>query len=158
MTGQNDIVRTSDRPDLVPIVAGWLWQAFWRDDGYTLDQTTAAVMASATQPGLPHTFILLVDGVPVGTASLAAEDLDERPHLTPWLAGVFVVPEARGRGYARRLVEAVERVCQAERIPAAWLYTNTAEALYARVGWHRVEVVQREGKAAVVLMRRDFGA
>jgi hypothetical protein len=49
---------------------------------------------------MPRTFILLADGEPVGTASLAAHDLDERPDLTPWLAGVFVDPHTRGQGYA----------------------------------------------------------
>ena len=32
------IVRMADRPNLVPVVAGWLWDIFWRQGGYTLDQ------------------------------------------------------------------------------------------------------------------------
>ena len=152
------ITTTAERPDLVPIVAGWLWHEFWHWDGHTLQQTTAVVAASVTAKTLPRTFVLLLDGKPVGTASLSASDLAERPNLTPWLAGVYVVPEARGRGFAARLVATVEDACRSLGIPVAWLYTSTAERLYARAGWLEVETVQRPGKPAVTLMRRDLPA
>ncbi len=39
MTGAMErIVRMADRPNLVPVVAGWLWDIFWRQGGYTLYQ------------------------------------------------------------------------------------------------------------------------
>lgn len=150
------ITRTADRPDLVPIVARWLWHEFWQHDGYTLDQTWAVVAASVGPVRATADVCVAAGHQPVGTASLAAEDLDERPDLTPWLAGVFVVPEARGRSYAVRLVAAVEAACQSARIPTVWLYTNTAERLYARAGWHAVETVPRHGKRPVTLMRRNL--
>jgi len=150
------IVTTADRPDLVPTVTGWLWREFWRHDGSTLEQTRDAVAASAAQPGLPHCFVLLADGEPVGTASLTATDLDERPDLTPWLAGVFVVPEACGQGHATRLVAAVEAAGRSASIPKLWLYTNTAEGLYARIGWRSVAAIQRCNRRPVTLMRRDL--
>ena len=103
-----NVVSTAERPELVPTVAGWVWGEFWHGHGDTLEQTLAAVSETVTARDLPQTYILLADGRPVGTASLAAKDLEERPELTPWLAGVFVEPESRGRGYAARLVAAVE--------------------------------------------------
>ncbi len=150
------IVSVAERRDLVPVVADWLWQEFWRSDGYALEDTAAAVAAATADIGPPQTFVLLVDGRPVGTASLAAEDLDERPQLTPWLAGVLVIPQARRRGYAGHLIRAVERACRTASIPAAWLYTNSAEALYARAGWKAVEIVARQAKSPVTLMRKEL--
>jgi GNAT superfamily N-acetyltransferase len=152
----NLIVRIADRPDLVPIVAQWLWDKWWRDDGETLEATRNAVAASVSGSGPPQTFVLLVDGEPVGTASLVAHDLDERPALTPWLAGVFIVPEARGRGYVMHLIRAVEDACRSAGIETVWLHTASAERMYARVGWHSVETIQRQGKRPVTLMRRDL--
>jgi hypothetical protein len=76
----NLIVRVADRPDLVPMVAQWLWHEWWRDDGESLEQTCVAASVSASGP--PQTFVLLVDGEPVGTASLVVHDLDERLDLT----------------------------------------------------------------------------
>lgn len=151
-----EIVTIADRPDLVPTVADWLWQAFWRQDGYGSADTQAAVAAATARTGPPQTFVALLEGRPVGTASLAAEDLDERPALTPWLANVFVLPAFRGRGCAIHLVTAVEGACHDAAIPHAWLHTSTAEGLYARLGWRAVEIVERRGKSPVTLMRKDF--
>jgi GNAT superfamily N-acetyltransferase len=104
---------------------------------------------------MPRTFILLADGQPVGTASLVACDLDERPDLSPWLADVFVLPAARRRGYAVHLIAAVEEACRAASISTLWLYTRTAERLYARNGWRTVETVVHNGRS-YALMRRDL--
>lgn len=150
------MVTVADRPDLVPVVALWRWHEFGRPAGRTLAQTEARVAASVSLSGPPRTFVLLVDGEPVGTASLTATDLEERPDLTPWLASVFVAPEARGQGYAAHLVAAIEEACRAAAVPTLWLYTNGAERVYARIGWRTVEVVERDGKDPVTLMRRDL--
>ena len=104
---------------------------------------------------MPRTFILLADGEPVGTASLVAHDLDERPDLTPWLAGVFVEPHARGQGYAGRLISAVEQEARGASLPTLWLYTNKAARIYARAGWRTVETVQHRSQP-FALMKRDL--
>ena len=152
----NRIVRIADRPDLVPTVADWLWHEWWRDAGETLEATCNAIAASVSPSGPPQTFVLLANGDPIGTASLVSHDLDERPHLTPWLAGVFVVPEARGRGHVMHLIRAVEDACRSACIGTVWLHTADAERVYARAGWHRVEAIQRRGRRPVTLMRRDL--
>jgi GNAT superfamily N-acetyltransferase len=150
------VVSTTDRPDLDHVVAQWLWDAFWREDGYSFDETLAAVHESITARFMPRTFILLCDGTPVGTASLAEHDLDERPDLGPWLAGVFVVPGARGQGLVAHLIAAVEAACRGAGIRTVWLYTESAERIYARLRWCAVDRVLHNGKP-VTLMRRDLG-
>ncbi len=151
-----EIVRIADRPDLVPTVADWLWHEWWRDDGYTLEQTRDAVAGSVSSSGPPQSFVLIIDGKPVGTASLVAHDLDERPELTPWLAGVFITPEARGLGHAIHLIRAVEAACRDAGIGTVWLFTADAERVYARAGWHSIEAIERHGRRPVTLMRRDL--
>jgi GNAT superfamily N-acetyltransferase len=152
-----DIVTIARRHDLVPLVGQWLWDAFWRDDGHTLAETLDVVAVSLDPSGPQQTFVLLADGVPVGTASLAISDLDERPDLTPWLAGVFVVPEARGQGHAGRLIAAVEQASRAAGIATLWLHTSTAERVYQRAGWQVAEASQQV-ELPDVLMRRDLDA
>jgi GNAT superfamily N-acetyltransferase len=150
------IVSTSDCPDLVPVVARWLWEAFWHDSGKRFEQLLDAVRkSSVTASPMPRTFILLAGGEPVGTASLVAHDLDERPDLTPWLAGVFVEPHTRGQGYAGHLIAAVEQEARSASVPALWLYTNNAERIYTRAGWQTVETVRHGGKPFAP-MRRDL--
>jgi GNAT superfamily N-acetyltransferase len=152
---RTSIVSTTDRPDLVPVVARWLWEEFWQAGGHSFEDTLRAVRDSVTARPMPRTFILLIDGGPVGTASLAAHDLEERPDLTPWLAGMFVEPDARGRGHAAHLIAAVEAEARVTGASTLWLYTKAAERIYARAGWRTVDTVQHGGKA-FALMRRDL--
>ena len=149
------IVSTAERPDLAPLTARWRWEAFCHETE-SLEVVLREAQKTVAETGpIPKTLVLLVDGEPVGTASLAPEDLDERPDLSPWLAGVFVVPHARGQGYAGRLVTAVEQIAMDAGFSTLWLYTSTAERIYARAGWRTIENPEHRGKV-VALMRRDL--
>ena|SRR5258708_4485530 len=146
------IVAISDRPDLAPAVARWLVDEFGYPGSRTLDEMTALILSPPRGP--EETFVLFDHDKPVGTASLAHDDLASRRDLTPWLAGVFVEPASRGRGFATALVRQVEAFATAASVPTLWLYTWTAEPLYARLGWQRVGVETNRGEEVVLMMRR----
>ena len=150
-----DIVHLADRPDLAPLVADWLWTEFSLAFG-TREVAEGIVHAAVERSGTPQSFIAIMDGVPVGTAGFSATDLDERPHLTPWLVGVFVLPAHRGRGIASRLVRHVEHVARANGHDTLWLYTVGADGFYRERGWHTVEIVPRETQRPAIVMRRDL--
>ena len=83
--------------------------------------------------------------------------MKERPDLTPWMASVYVAPEARRRGHVIPLIHAVEAAATAAGILTIWLHTNSAARIYAKAGWRTVEVVQRDGgETPATLMRRDL--
>ena len=154
--GRFKIAAVSDRADLAPLVATWRVNAFFSEPGgYSVEEMTALILAPPVGP--EETFVLFEKGRPVGTAGVVRGDLDTRPDLTPWLAGVFVHPEFRGRGYATALIRRAEAFAAAACVPVLWLYTLTAEPFYARLGWQRVGVEQEDGDE-VVLMRRCLGA
>ena len=103
-----------------------------------------------------ETFVLLEDNLPVGRASLVDNDLPPRQDLTPWLASVLVLPPFRGKGYSAPLVRRVE---QAAALTAAtlWLYTWSAEPVYAKLGRQRVGPSRDEARGMdVVLMKRNL--
>jgi GNAT superfamily N-acetyltransferase len=148
------IVTVSDRPELAPIVARWRVDAFFNHPGgYTVEEMTARILAPPV--GAKQAFVLLDDDEPAGTAALTHSDLATRPDLTPWLAGVFVQPAFRGRGYATALVRRVEAFAWEASVPVLWLHTEMAEPLYAGLGWRRVGIEQDHGHP-VVLMRRSL--
>jgi GNAT superfamily N-acetyltransferase len=149
------VVSVIDRPDLVEVTVRWRWNEWLRNKEPFEDAFKRARQATALRLKIPQSFVLLVDDEPVGTASITAHDLEERPDLTPWLAGVFVVPKARGQGYAGQLVAAVEEEARRASISTLWLYTNTAERIYARVGWRTVKTILHDGTPHA-LMRRDL--
>lgn len=145
----------SVRPDLAPLVARWLVNAFGHPNSGTVEDMAALILAPARGP--EQTFVLFEGDTPVGTASLAHDDLASRPDLTPWLAGVFVEPAFRGQGYATALVRRVETFAFNASVPTLWLYTTTAEPLYARLGWRRVGLETDNGQE-VTLMSRNLVA
>ena len=55
------IVNIATRPDLVPVVAGWLFEAFWRQEGHGLAEVVAALEQSVPV-GMPQSFVLLAGG------------------------------------------------------------------------------------------------
>jgi GNAT superfamily N-acetyltransferase len=145
------IAAVSDRPELAPVVAAWLVNAFGYPGGRTAEEITALILAPPKGP--EETFVLFDQNKPVGTASLSHDDLKSRPDLTPWLAGVFVEPAYRGRGYATALVRHVESFALAAAIPILWLYTWTAEPMYAGLGWQRVWLEKDRGQEVVLMSR-----
>lgn len=158
MNAKIEIVKTYDRRDLAQLVANWLWSEFHRQKGTSLADIEALVQTSVDAGrSLPRTFVLMIDGEPVGTASLAENDLDIRPDLNPWLAGVFVAPSMRGRGYVSHLVCAVEAEARAQDYATLWLYTRTAERIYARLGWQTTDYFERKQRQ-YALMRREIAA
>lgn len=150
----NQIVAVSDRPDLAVLVAQWVVTTFLDyPGGLTVEEMTALIVAPPVGP--EETFVLFDHDRPAGTAALVHQDLETRPDLTPWLAGVFVQPAFRGRGHATALVRRVEAFAIAAAVPVLWLYTVKAEPFYARLGWERAGL-EKERHHDVVLMRRSL--
>jgi hypothetical protein len=117
MSGKSEIVILADRPDLAPIVSDWIWNEWSKHDGYSFEQTLEYVERASARQNIPQSFVLLVDGEPVGTSSLVAADMKERPAPTPWMASVFVIPEARKRGHVIPLIQTDEAAIAAVGVP-----------------------------------------
>jgi GNAT superfamily N-acetyltransferase len=149
------IVTIRERPDLSSLVAHWLWDAFWQPNGHPLEEVREIVGAATAEAGTPQCFVLFAGDVPCGTASFVSADLELRQDIGPWLAGVFVVPEARGQGCAARLIGAVEAAARAAGETALFLYTHDAQALYHKLGWQVLEETE-DGRRPVTIMWRDL--
>jgi GNAT superfamily N-acetyltransferase len=149
------IVTLTDHPELAELLASWILSAFGHSGSPSLEEMTALFLAPHNGP--EETFVLFEDDTPAGTASLAHSDLPSRTDLTPWLASVYVDPAFRGRGHATTLVRKVEDLARAASVATLWLFTWTAEPLYARLGWVRVGT-ERHRDIDVVLMKRDLTA
>ena len=148
-----DIVSLVERPDLLPVVAQWQWLEWGRRQGATVAQVAAVLRACCTAQAVPQGVVLLDGGVPAGTATLDHADLDARPDLTPWLANVFVSPDFRGRGHAKRLVRHIEAAARAGGIETLYLHTENATALYAGLGWSAMATAAYHGHAVTVMRR-----
>ncbi|MEI2300047.1 GNAT family N-acetyltransferase [Ensifer sp. MJa1] len=84
-----------------------------------------------------------VEGRVLGTVQVGVAQMPNQPHRGD-LKKLLVHRAARGKGLARRLMDAVEREAAARGKTLLVLDTATgseAEAIYPRLGWERVGVI-----------------
>jgi GNAT superfamily N-acetyltransferase len=148
------IVGIAERIELVPTIARWHWDEWGHHDPEGSLQSWTEGLAQRTRPaGVPTTFVALDGDAPIGSACLVEHDMSTRPDLSPWLAGVYVVPERRGRGVGSALVRHATERAGAFGIPTLFLYTNGAEAVYAKLGWRARERQTYEGRTVTIMER-----
>jgi predicted N-acetyltransferase YhbS len=129
----------ADHPDLVPILAEWHHRQWsYLAHSATLGQRTARLRQHG-RGALPTSFVALLDGAPVGSAALVANDMTDQESLSPWLANVYVVPEARRHGIGATLVRRAAQEALALGYHDLYLYTEDQTHFYAELGWQVID-------------------
>ncbi len=149
-----EIAYLADNPALIPELAR-LHRDQWghlRPDE-TLEQRISRLEACCGRHGVPSVLVALEDGALVGSAMLIANDMDTRPDLTPWLAGVYVVEPFRDRGIGSALVRRVEADASALGVGRLYLYTPDATRFYEGLGWAVVERREYLGQPVDVMAK-----
>lgn len=88
---------------------------------------------------LPVALIALIGESVVGTVALKNESSPTHTHLAPWLAGLLVVPNHRGKGVASALVTACAD--EARQRGFETLYTTCRPASKLVRGWTPIDDV-----------------
>jgi 8-oxo-dGTP pyrophosphatase MutT (NUDIX family)/predicted N-acetyltransferase YhbS len=153
------IEAAADHLDLIPTIAGWHW-AEWghADSDGSVESWGKALAARTNRDRVPATWIAMSEDQPVGAVSLVEHDMPDRPDLaamSPWLAGLYVVPTHRRLGIATQLVTACESGALRMGIARVYLYSSRARLLYERLGWERLADDFYEGEA-VTIMAKDL--
>ncbi len=78
----------------------------------------------------------------LGVATLVDDDeLPNAPELGPWLAAVFVAPDARKFGVGSALVDRVVGRSRELGYPTLYLYTEHTQAWYLDKGWVKIREI-----------------
>lgn len=135
-------------------VTEWLWRAFGGD---TLPQAFFAsiVEHSRTAGALPVTFIAVENETLLGTVGLWRCDLISRQDLYPWMAALYVAPEARGKGLAGKLQQHVIEYARTLGYCELFLYSACRD-FYERYGWQYIGEGLDYPATAVSLYRYDL--
>ena len=144
----------ADHPEFIPELAE-LHFAEWSylNPGESLEGKAEYLRSICGRKGVPS-FVIAVKGTRlIGSASLIAHDMDNRPDLTPWLADVFVKPAYRGQGVATSLIQRIEAEAKSAGITRLYLYTPDAAELYRRLGWNTVEACRYNGVDVLIMVR-----
>ncbi len=148
------VIRMMRHSDLVPLAA-LRHATFFAEGGHTQEADVVALASLVEGDGFEAGLVAEIDGELAGSCLFVREEFEPLHDVSPWLAGLVVAEPYRGRGLGRMLIETVEKHARSVRCNDLYLYTDAAEALYARLGWVAVERMVIDG-APLVLMQRKL--
>ena len=93
------------------------------------------------------------DGIPAGTCLLVRSEPEPVHPVSPWLAGLYVVPSHRRHGIGQALVRAIEEQARQRGHRRLYLYTHHAAAYYRRLGWTATDQVDWKGSPTTLMVR-----
>jgi GNAT superfamily N-acetyltransferase len=125
--------------DKCDTMAEWLYRQFSYEYAEQSLSDWQHEFAEGQLDGRWKSLIATEHGQLLGGAALASADLSTRPDLGPWLACVFVTPEARGRGIAEQLIEGICNHARDTGVATLYLHTQDKSAYYAKRGWEVLE-------------------
>lgn len=129
----------ADRLDLAETIARWHWEEWNHQDPLgSLPLWIERMQRRTNRDRIPITFVAFDGAEPVGSTLLLASDMKTHPELTPWLAGVYVVPARRGQGIGAALVRHTVRQAAALGVDRLYLHTETAHGFYEKLGWRAI--------------------
>jgi N-acetylglutamate synthase-like GNAT family acetyltransferase len=128
------------RPAFFDTVADRIWQAWWKPDNHPFDLIAGRLRENMADTPIPLALVAHDGDSFLGTASVIPSDLAERPQLTPWIAAVWVEPQARQRGVGSALVNRAAQDCFALGFERAYLCARPQRsAFYEGLDWIPIE-------------------
>lgn len=148
----------ADHPELAEqLIPGLLehWRYIFPDQTYA--DRVARFQLHQNHDILPIAWIAHEGNTAFGTAALRTFDLVGREDLGPWLGGVYILPQFRGRGIATALCQTVEVKALDLGFDRLYLFTHGAETLYERIGWKRLEQTEWHGHLCTIMVKNIQG-
>ncbi len=123
------------RPEFFDSVAERIWRAWWEPNRHPLEYIPARPQENLNGTLIPLALVAHASNEFLGTASLIASDLPDRPEFTPWVAAVWVEPHARRRGVGAALVSVPRRPVSPRVLPGLSLRASASSGFYESLGW-----------------------
>ncbi|MDX5435862.1 MAG: GNAT family N-acetyltransferase [Pontibacter sp.] len=144
-------------PQHFDAVASWIYHQWWEKPGNTIEVVKAPLREHLQPKSFPVTLVALDGEKPVGSVLLIEDDgVEALPELKPWLAALYVLPEYRGQGVGKLLVQALEQHAQRTGFIDLYLVATDRVSFYYELGWRvRTKLV---GKTGVTIMQKMIAA
>lgn len=143
---------------ILKTLASWTYNEWLQSNpNASIERMTSLLSDRAESTQIPLSIVALNEqGQPAGIASLMAADMKSHPELSPWLSGVYVHPQERGKGIGSALCERVIAEARRLEIFKIYLVTQDQQRLYSRLGWKAVFDEFYNG-SQVTVMEFDLG-
>ena len=102
---------------------------------------------------------MTLDSTPISTGGLYNHvgllDKEQRLKIYKnWLALVYTIPNERHKGFGALICKHIEDHSKDLSLDTIYLFTDTAERLYKRLGWHEMERLEVDGRKVIVMNKR----
>lgn len=121
------------------------------DDQEGYKKRHAVLKAHLGQDSIPSTLIALIDGQPIGSASVIYYQFSRNQFKSPWLTNVFVEENYRRQGIGRHLVEHACDLAKHAGVNRLQLYTHDKAEYYANLSWKIVRTGQVQRRPVAIL-------
>lgn len=148
-------------PELIPELTTLLfaeWQDLYLAAGLNEADLAAALQERAVRDRIPLTLVAIDDGQLVAAGSIKLSEDGTRVGLSPWLAGIYVKEDQRGKGLGIQIVSALEQIARELGVQRLYLSADNAEHFYLKLGWQVLDKVESLGVRDVALMSKDLTA
>ncbi|WP_220448082.1 GNAT family N-acetyltransferase [Nonomuraea diastatica] len=121
-----DVHLLAKRPDLIHPLAEIRWREWGGEPGLVhLSDWVRCAEQEAGHHELPVTFVAVDEaGDVLGGVGLAPYDLEECRDRSPWIIGMIVRADLRGRGVGQALVDHLERWAVGRGVERMWVATD----------------------------------
>ena len=120
----------------------------------TIESRAATLGHHMNRERLPIGWVAHTESGVLGIASLREHDLPGREDLTPWLGGVFVLPQVRGQKIGATLCAAVEAHAKSLQVDTLYLFTLNLQQWYKSMGWELFEPCKWRGHRGDVMCKQ----
>ncbi len=152
MTEPTRIALLGEVPEVIPTLARWYkeqWAAWFA--GMAMAEIEADFRLLLQSDHLPLGLVAFnTSGQPIGVCSLRSDPFDPYPHAGPWLRGLYVTPDERGKNIAGHLIRAAEQTAAQLSLTKLYAATHSAAGTFERAGWLGFDQVLHEGKKLII--------
>jgi len=127
------------------------WEHLYPD--WNFSNARAEFLGEKANGSLPATLVMHDGPELIGSVSIVFGDCPARPEWDPWLASLYVVEAWRGRGYGLELVHAASALAVAAHVPRIFVFTESAENLFALCGFEMLEQTTLQGSPIRILTK-----
>jgi N-acetylglutamate synthase-like GNAT family acetyltransferase len=123
-------------------------------------ETTIQRLQTITIDNSQFQILLTLDGVLISTGGLYNHVglIDKEPRFNiynHWLALAYTIPEKRHQGFGALLFERIQNQSKSLGLDIIYLFTDTAEQLYKRLGWVEMERLNI-GARTIAMMKKEL--
>lgn len=136
------LVYLADAPQYIETCAAWHFTAWGvKSDQRTLQKDIKKFEASINKDCVPLTVLYVHKqrNVPVAMGSIWNGDSAYWSALDPWITGLFVHEDFRGKGLAKAMMHQLERDARRIGIKTIYLTASAAVGLYEKLGYKTLE-------------------